>query len=204
MKSKILTAAFLLLSIFPMMGQHTVYIVDNNVVEAFDGSQIKGKVITDYKITTKGSGKKAVTVHTITTGGQASGWFHYIPAKPKNAIPAPFNPDSTYLNTHILLVDGKVIENWSDFNLKSYEIQSVEVIKNPDELREAGYDRPVINIKTVQTEFEESKTRMKEFRERLVKKQQEMRKKQEGIRKMQDEIRKMQDEIRTLQDELIY
>ena len=48
--------------------QQVLYVIDNVTVENFDGSQLKGKTIQDYKISRSGSGSKAVTVHSITTG----------------------------------------------------------------------------------------------------------------------------------------
>ena len=66
---KYITLLFLLfLAPLALSAQQTVYVIDNVSVDKFDGSQLKGKTIRDYQITTTGSGRKAVTVHSITTG----------------------------------------------------------------------------------------------------------------------------------------
>ena len=68
MKKHITLLFLLFLAPLALSAQQTVYVIDNVSVDKFDGSQLKGKTIRDYQITTTGSGRKAVTVHSITTG----------------------------------------------------------------------------------------------------------------------------------------
>ena len=63
MKKIILLSIFLLIGAWTLSAQQTIYIIDNETVENFDGSQLKDRTIRDYKITTKGSGRNAITVH---------------------------------------------------------------------------------------------------------------------------------------------
>lgn len=51
---KILFITVLLLCSVCLWGQQTIYVIDNVTVEHFDGSQLKGKTIGDYQITTTG------------------------------------------------------------------------------------------------------------------------------------------------------
>ena len=66
MKKFIIVFALCLAS-YALSAQQTIYVIDNVTVEKFDGSQLQGKIIKNYHISTQGSGKKAVTVHAITT-----------------------------------------------------------------------------------------------------------------------------------------
>ena len=67
MKKIILLTISLVLSSACLMAQKTVYVIDNVTIEDFDGSQLKGKNIKDYQISTTGKGREAITVHAITT-----------------------------------------------------------------------------------------------------------------------------------------
>lgn len=67
MKKIFLLSICMLIGAWTLYAQQTIYIIDNETVEHFDGSQLKGKYIKNYKITSTGSGRNAVTVHTITT-----------------------------------------------------------------------------------------------------------------------------------------
>ena len=67
MKKLILISLCLFAGAATLSAQKTMYIIDNEAVEHFDGSQLKGKTISDYKITTSGTGRNAITVHAITT-----------------------------------------------------------------------------------------------------------------------------------------
>ena len=64
---KFIIAFALCLACFTLSAQQILYVIDNVTVQNFDGSQLQGKTITNYQISTQGSGKKAVTVHAITT-----------------------------------------------------------------------------------------------------------------------------------------
>ena len=72
MKRILLLAICLFTGAFTLSAQQTIYIIDNETVENFDGSQLKGKTITDYKISTTGTGRNAVTIHSISTSKQTS------------------------------------------------------------------------------------------------------------------------------------
>lgn len=67
MKKIILLSICLLTCLWTLSAQQTLYVIDNETVESFDGTQLKGKTIRDYKITTKGRGRNAITVHSIST-----------------------------------------------------------------------------------------------------------------------------------------
>lgn len=64
---KFIIAFALCLACFTLAAQQNIYVIDNVTVKNFDGTQLQGKIITNYQISTQGSGKKAVTVHAITT-----------------------------------------------------------------------------------------------------------------------------------------
>ena len=53
MKKIILLSICILASFWSLSAQQTLYVIDNETVESFDGTQLKGKTIRDYKITTK-------------------------------------------------------------------------------------------------------------------------------------------------------
>ena len=67
MKKLILISICLTVGAITLSAQKTLYVIDNVTVEHFDGSQLKGKTVSDYKITTSGTGRNAITVHAITT-----------------------------------------------------------------------------------------------------------------------------------------
>lgn len=67
MKKIIITLVCLLSGAALLSAQNTIYVIDNETVENFDGSQLRGKTIKDYKITTSGTGRNAITVHSIST-----------------------------------------------------------------------------------------------------------------------------------------
>ena len=75
MKRVIILAFSMLLSSAILWGQQTIYVIDNVTVDNFDGSQLKGKNIKDYQITTTGKGAKAITVHAITTAPSINAIF---------------------------------------------------------------------------------------------------------------------------------
>ena len=72
MKRILLLAICLFTGAFTLSAQQTIYIIDNETVENFDGSQLIGKSIKDYKISTRGSGRNAITIHSISTSAQPS------------------------------------------------------------------------------------------------------------------------------------
>ena len=72
MKRIILLSLCLIMGAFSLSAQETIYIIDNETVDNFDGSQLIGKSIKDYKISTRGSGRNAITLHSISTSAQPS------------------------------------------------------------------------------------------------------------------------------------
>ena len=74
MKKIIAIIVCLLAGATVLSAQNTLYIIDNETVENFDGSQLKGKTIKEYKITTSGTGRNAITVHSISTSPSIYSW----------------------------------------------------------------------------------------------------------------------------------
>ena len=97
MKKHITFLYLLLLAPLALSAQQTVYVIDNVSVDKFDGSQLKGKIIADYKISRAGKGKDAVTVHSIKTLNQARGSFAGIAVSSTD----PDFPNMTFI------IDGK-------------------------------------------------------------------------------------------------
>ena len=83
MKKILLLSICLLIGAWTLSAQQTIYIIDNETVENFDGSQLKVRTIRDYKITTKKNmtdltkllktlpGAKVDAEGRITVNGQA-------------------------------------------------------------------------------------------------------------------------------------
>lgn len=159
----------LLLAAAPLWAQRTLYVIDNETVENFDGSQLKGKIIRDYKITTTGRGRNAVTVHSITTGASFSlpsinlseedrERFNIERFKERlKDFQRKLQSDSLFVHLrkgaavnvqakdYLYIVDGKVTEGASAMP-NSDRIKSVEVLKDPKTLE--TYGKPVIKITT--------------------------------------------------------
>ena len=72
MKKTFLLSICMIIGAGALYAQQTIYIIDNETIEHFDGSQLKGKYIRDYKITSTGSGRNTVTVHSISTSSSFS------------------------------------------------------------------------------------------------------------------------------------
>jgi hypothetical protein len=149
---------------FTLSAQQTIYVIDNVTVKNFDGSQLQGKTIKDYQISTQGSGKKAVTVHAITTrpstvmmsvspvdesletpkiihiGESAKisdGAAEYDVAAPRVFI----RSTTTSAEDPIIIIDGKRYEDSSVLkSLDPQQIKSITVLKNEASLKE--YDAP--------------------------------------------------------------
>ena len=139
-------------------------------MENFDGSQLKDRTIRDYKITTKGSGRNAITVHAITTSPSVysvSGSFS--PLKPLARLDSlripdlsgitTFSADSIFVSNGafkvlskriIYIIDGKESEDASLFNtISPFDIESITVVKDgsPEQLK-YGENVTVIKITT--------------------------------------------------------
>ena len=148
MKKIILLSICLLIGAWTLSAQQTIYIIDNETVEHFDGSQLKDRTIRDYKITTKGSGRKAITVHAITTSPSVfsvTGSFK----------PLSFMADTTVVinPTHrkiVYVIDGVAHEDASALNsISPFDIENITVVKNgsPEQLK-YGENVVVMNITT--------------------------------------------------------
>ena len=153
MKKRVLLSICLLIGAWTLSAQQTIYIIDNETVENFDGSQLKDRTIRDYKINTKGSGRNAITVHAITTSPSVfsvTGSF-----KPLNIL-----ADTTVVinPTHrkiVYVIDGVVHEDVSAFNsISPSDIENITVVKegSPEQLI-YGEDVVVMKITTKKEEF---------------------------------------------------
>jgi len=111
---KILFLSFcLFLGAATLHAQKTLYFIDNEAVVHFDGSQLKGKLIRDYKITTSGEGRNAITVHSITTSRVVS---HEISVSDH----APNRDD------YVLIIDG---ERKDASLLTTVPVEDIQLIK---------------------------------------------------------------------------
>ena len=114
------------------MGQDTVthyrYIIDEKTVQQFDGSQLVGKKILSYRITTINSPSKGtIWVHDIRTDGKASS------------------------DEQVYVIDGKQVSKRKFENLSPSSIKSITVIKNGslEEVRQyPGWENGVILVET--------------------------------------------------------
>ena len=166
MKKIIFLSLCLFLGAFSLSAQQTIYVIDNVTVENFDGSQLNGKTIKDYKISTTGSGRNAVTIHSISTSTQPS-TFSFTGTFPQFDLDSlmsvyRFTPDSFHIpdisqyiqkipRKIVYVVDGVEYEDsLSPFDAVSpMDIKNITVLKNgsPEQLK-YGEDCTVIVIET--------------------------------------------------------
>ena len=170
MKKIILLSIFLLIGAWTLSAQQTIYIIDNETVENFDGSQLKGKTVSDYKITTSGTGRNAITVHAITTTRSAFSYSFSMPHLDSLRIPdmsdfKSFKADtllfpngiSVFKNTPrkiVYVIDGKVSEDGNAFrSISPLSIASITVLKDDSpEAKAYGENVSVIKIETKKEE----------------------------------------------------
>ena len=151
MKKILLLSICLLAGVWTLSAQQTIYIIDNETVENFDGSQLKDKTIRDYKITTKGSGRNAITVHAITTWQSVlsvTGSFKSLePLAPIDSTVRIINPAKRQI---VYVIDGVPHETASVFNsISPLDIDNITVIKDGSpEQRKYGENIGVIVITT--------------------------------------------------------
>ncbi|MBE6253622.1 MAG: hypothetical protein E7109_08955 [Bacteroidales bacterium] len=156
---KILFITVLMLCSVCLWGQQTIYVIDNVTVENFDGSQLKGKTIGDYQITTTGKGNKAVTVHAITTVKRTmrsqiivndNGQVIMKTDTLLNRFGGASLKSETVVPNFVYVVDGKVVEESEVKNLPTKQIQSVTVVKDSESLKQFNLDgsSSVVNIIT--------------------------------------------------------
>lgn len=163
---KYIIAIALCFACFTLSAQQTIYVIDNVTVKNFDGSQLQGKTIKDYQISTQGSGKKAVTVHAITTGpstvmmsvspvgesvetpkiirlGESAkiseGAAESDLSQAKVTIRS--NPAVTSAKDPVLIIDGKRYEDSSALkDIDPQQVKSITVLKTEASMKE--YDAP--------------------------------------------------------------
>ena len=170
MKKLILISICLTVGAITLSAQKTLYVIDNVTVEHFDGSQLKGKTVSDYKITTKGSGRNAITVHAITTSRSAFSYSFSMPHLDSLRMPDMsdfkyFKADtlvfpngiSVFKNTPrkvVYVIDGKVSENGDAFrSISPLSIESITVLKDDSsEAKAYGENVSVIKIETKKEE----------------------------------------------------
>ena len=155
MKRVIILAISMLFSSAILWGQQTIYVIDNVTVENFDGSQLKGKNIKDYQITTTGKGAKAITVHAITTAPSVNAFF--------GDFPKQFSADSIILGNSLMLrnlsqkmlyiIDGERTEDVSALQkLSSARIKKIQMYKGGTTREKFDTDLPVMVIETKDVE----------------------------------------------------
>lgn len=161
MKKSISLLLCLLLAAFTLSAQQNLYVIDNETIESFDGSQLKGKTIKDYKITTTGSGRRAVTVHAITTVPSLLS----LSGRPDTLKlrDLSFQPDSSFLSASgvrvvsntskkiVYVIDGEKCEDMSSFHsISPGDIASITVLKDgsAQQLKYGGKDASVILVTT--------------------------------------------------------
>ncbi len=160
MKKIILLSICLLIGAWTLRAQQTLYIIDNETVENFDGSQLKDRTIRDYKITTKGSGRKAITVHAITTSSSVfSTTGSFKPLEPLS----PIDTSVFIVTKHrkiVYVIDGVPHEDASAFNaISPLDIENITVAKDGSpEQQKYGENVVVMNITT-----KKEKTNITEF-----------------------------------------
>jgi hypothetical protein len=156
---KILFITVLMLCSVCLWGQQTIYVIDNVTVDNFDGSQLKGKTIGDYQITTTGKGNKAVTVHAITTVKRTmrsqiivndNGQVIMKTDTLLNRFGGASLKSETVVPNFVYVIDGKVVEESEVKNLPTKQIQSVTVVKDSESLKQFNLDgsSSVVNIIT--------------------------------------------------------
>ena len=155
MKRVIILAISMLFSSAILWGQQTIYVIDNVTVDNFDGSQLKGKNIKDYQITTTGKGAKAITVHAITTAPSVNAIF--------GDFPKQFSADSIILGNSLMLrnlsqkmlyiIDGERTEDVSALQkLSSARIKKIQMYKGGTTREKFDTDLPVMVIETKDVE----------------------------------------------------
>ena len=170
MKKLILISICLTVGAITLSAQKTLYVIDNVTVDHFDGSQLKGKTVSDYKITTSGTGRNAITVHAITTSRSAFSYSFSMPHLDSLRMPDMsdfkyFKADtlvfpngiSVFKNTPrkvVYVIDGKVSENGDAFrSISPLSIANITVLKDDSsEAKAYGENVSVIKIETKKEE----------------------------------------------------
>ena len=174
MRRILLAACSLFLAAATLSAQRNLYVIDNVTVDNFDGSQLKGKIIQDYQLSTSGSGKNAITVHSITTLGNGSRFsvpqlrlrsMEDLSSGLKNLDQLMGTiKDSTFLTSGgnrvtlyddsekvLYVIDGrKCNDNTAFKQLRPTQIESITILKAGTGRKQYDTDLPVIVVKTKQ------------------------------------------------------
>lgn len=161
MKKHITLLLLLFLAPLALSAQQTVYVIDNVSVDKFDGSQLKGKTIRDYQITTTGSGRKAVTVHSITTGPTiiSGNYFNEDELKRlrRQAEIIQLRADSLAQSGAILqsvgnfryVIDGTTVDDGSALrSIAPGDIAGISVLNRTESKKKYDFDGTVIEVTT--------------------------------------------------------
>ena len=163
MKKLFLILVCLFAGVLTLSAQKTIYVIDNETVEHFDGSQVKGKFVKDYKITTTGTGRDAITVHAITTARTSFSFSYSVPQLDSLRMPdmggaMSVKADTIYFPKGIgafqnstkkvvYVIDGKEC-NEDDFkSISRGDIMNITVLKDT-KARAYGENVTVIMIQT--------------------------------------------------------
>ena len=164
MKKLIFISVCLFASALTLSAQKTIYVIDNETVEHFDGSQIKDKFVKDYKITTTGTGRDAITVHAITTAHSSFSFSYSAPQPDSLRMPDTgsmkvwadtiYFPKgiSTFQNSSkkiVYVIDGKESDEDDFKSISKRDIVNITVLKNTSPKAKAfGVNAEVIMIQT--------------------------------------------------------
>ena len=175
MKHLILISVFLFAGAVTLSAQKTIYVIDNETVEHFDGSQLKDRFVKDYRITTTGTGRNAITVHAITTARSSFSYAFPMPRLDSLRIKdlngsMTFRADtiyfpkgiSTFQNSTkkvVYVIDGKV-SNEDDFkSISRQDIANITVLKDTSPKAKAyGENVSVIMIQTRKATNDQAET----------------------------------------------
>ena len=172
MKKIIILSVIFLLAGLTLHAQQTLYVIDNETVEHFDGSQLKGRIIRDYRISTTGTGRKALTVHSITTApfsvttkinidSLATRYGHIVDSLKQNhsrPLRASLGKVSFFSSDGskaiVYVVDGEVYRDAASLSsILPGDIRSIRVLKNgSEEQLKYGEDCRVIVVETRKSE----------------------------------------------------
>ena len=109
------------------------YVIDNQSIRNIDGSQLIGKKIVSYQVTTVVNGKEVIRIHDINTEGN------------QKAAQATLQYDPVYV------LDGKQIQKAEFEKLNPDAIKSMSIIKDgsrEDVKKYPGWENGVIPIET--------------------------------------------------------
>ena len=161
MNKHIILFLLLLLAPLALSAQQTLYVIDNVTVDKFDGSQLKGKTIRDYKISTTGSGRKTVTVHSITTGPSVISFSgEELERLRQQTDRFRIQADSLMksgalqkqLNTYgqfRYVIDGTLVDDGSAFrSIAPGDIAGISVLNRTESKKKYGFDGTIIEVTT--------------------------------------------------------